>query len=491
MQVGSYELLQALAEGGMGRVWLAKHVHLGTLAVVKSLHPQYVQNEHLHQRFLTEARLLAQLSHPAIVRLYDYTVQQGVPYLIMEYVQGQSLESYLKQHSALSVEESIPILQPIFDALGYLHRHKIIHRDIKPSNVLVLPSGEGKLIDFGIAKALDEDLKLTQVGMRVGTTLYMAPEQIRGEPVSPQTDLYAMGLVIAECLFGCPPWEWEGLTLFQLYQRLLNEPPKIPDWAPPEWRTFLNRALAKAPEDRFPSAEVMKEAFLSLRKGGSHSVGQPSAESSQITYDKPKSTLSASRPQERGSLGRAWTVLGIVVAVGIVGASVYFLFESLATGGFSQSERSVRLFRRNFSTVDYGPKVRQALKVYLAQRYAPPDGWSVEWGSFPEVPLYEPNGTILVPVTLRCDTVGENTLETMRACYLSGIPLGPPRGRQKVTKHYKVYYRCVKSGFAEVVYRSEVDEEGYSFAVSLPSLSGGDCVETQREFLFESEGPCE
>jgi serine/threonine protein kinase len=184
VSIGNYILVRPLGEGGMGTVYLAQHYHLRYYAVVKSLHPHYAQNEALRQRFFTEAQVMAQLSHPAIVRLYDFVIHEGVPYLIMEYVQGTPLDEVIATRGALSPEEGYLILSPIWEALHYLHSQKIIHRDIKPSNIMVLPEGGAKLIDFGIAKALDSDYKLTQTGMQVGTVLYMAPEQIQGNPVS-------------------------------------------------------------------------------------------------------------------------------------------------------------------------------------------------------------------------------------------------------------------------------------------------------------------
>jgi serine/threonine protein kinase len=302
--IGNYTLIRPLGEGGMGTVYLAQHQHLQYYAVVKSLHPHYAQNEALRQRFYTEAQLMAQVAHPAIVRLYDFVIQDGVPYLIMEYVHGTPLDNVLATRGALAPEEAFPILAPIWEALTYLHSRKIVHRDIKPSNIMVLPEGGAKLIDFGIAKSLDNDYRLTQTGMQVGTVLYMAPEQIQGAPVSPQTDLYAMGLVAYECLFGRFPWDWQGKTQFQLYQMLLTEAPPIPQWVPPEWRDFFNVALAKDPKDRYASAEAMAAAFATriLRAEQEEEplvpepVSQPSVEAhteASITPAPPAASLPA------------------------------------------------------------------------------------------------------------------------------------------------------------------------------------------------------
>lgn len=266
MTVGHYILLHELGKGGMGKVFLAQHMHTQRHVVIKLLLPEYAQNEMLVQRFYAEARILAELDHPAIVRLYDFAIENGTPYLVMEYVRGTSLESILEEQgpNPLGLAWAYEYLKPIFQALSYIHAKDIVHRDIKPSNIMILPDGGAKLLDFGIAKALDADYKLTQTGTQVGTVLYMAPEQIQGAKVTPATDLYAMGLILYQCAFGCYPWEWQGKTLFQIYQMLLAEPPPIPAYAPSSQVAFFQRALAKSPMDRFLSAEAMLEALHDL-----------------------------------------------------------------------------------------------------------------------------------------------------------------------------------------------------------------------------------
>lgn len=262
MQIGSYSILSGLGEGGMGKVYLAEHIHTGRKVVLKSLLPQYAQNEMARKRFYQEGKLLAQLSHPAIVQLYDFFVHEETPYLVMEYVQGEPLDALLERiGKPLAWEWIWRKMTPILGALAYVHSQDIIHRDLKPSNIMVIPKAGAKLLDFGIAKAMDGDLRLTQTGSQVGTVLYMAPEQIRGEPVSPRTDLYAMGLILYQCAFGRYPWKYEGKTQFELYQTLLTEPPPIPKWATSAERRFFERALAKDPTDRFASAEEMLEAL--------------------------------------------------------------------------------------------------------------------------------------------------------------------------------------------------------------------------------------
>ncbi|MEN3041604.1 MAG: serine/threonine-protein kinase [Bacteroidia bacterium] len=267
MTIDKYQILRELASGGMGKVYVAQHLYLGNLVVIKTLLPEYAQNEQLAQRFYTEARIMAGLDHPAIVKLYDFFIESGVPYLIMEYVQGTSLEEILSSRPAapLGIDWVIDNLSTIFDALDYIHSKGIVHRDIKPSNIMILPGGGAKLIDFGIAKAMDAEYKLTQTGTHLGTALYMAPEQITGAAVSPQTDIYALGLILYQCIFGRYPWPWEGKTLFQIYQTILTEKPYIPEEAPESLRLFFEQALAKDPEERYRQAGSMRFALAATR----------------------------------------------------------------------------------------------------------------------------------------------------------------------------------------------------------------------------------
>ncbi|MCS6896293.1 MAG: serine/threonine protein kinase [Bacteroidia bacterium] len=513
MQVGNYVLQQVLGEGGMGRVWLAQHIHLGTSAVVKSLHPQYAQNEQLHQRFLAEARLLAQLRHPAVVRLYDFTIQEGIPYLIMEYVQGESLESYIQSRGTLSLPEIITILSPIFDALRYLHAQRVIHRDVKPSNILVRPDGTGKLIDFGIAKALDEDFKLTRTGTQIGTALYMAPEQIKGEAVSPQTDLYAIGLVIYECFFGRFPWEWQGLTAFQIYQRLLTEPPPIPQTTPPAVQAFFNKALAKEVANRFSSAEEMHQALVALnqRDGVKNSAAVVHSSSvSSDTQDSPalqkdftptpslsSASVEASIPSTAKPTRSPVFSLLILGGVLLVAVLAFFLFRLLnfsEDADISPRDR-IKIASeddelRTSKPVDIGDKVRNDLREYL-RSYEPSETVEILWGSIPTSPIYDYTGTLSVPVTVNYIMIREDVVESSEDCYISGIPIGPPLGTQRVWTHYRVRYLCTTSDYAKVSYDYNPVSDHTSFSIQLPPRPEDNCQEVDRERIREERGDCE
>lgn len=333
MTFGNYIILRELGAGGMGKVYLARHLHTDRPVVIKVLLPEYISNDRLVQRFYTEARILAELDHPAIVRLYDFAVQDGMPYLVMEYVDGIPLETILEREGTapLGLEWAYTHLEPIFHALAYVHTKDIIHRDIKPSNIMILSAGGAKLLDFGIAKAIDAEYKLTQTGTQVGTALYMAPEQILGLPVTHRTDLYAMGLILYQCAFGRYPWDWQGKTLFQIYQMLSTEPPPFPAYAPPEQRAFFEKALAKAAEQRFPSAEAMLEALKQLafphkqssttQKASSAPLSSPRVEA----LDSPPTYTHKSTPSQQESKKANEPVISagvISIGIGILAAAL-------------------------------------------------------------------------------------------------------------------------------------------------------------------------
>lgn len=490
MQIGNYRLLHPLGEGGMGQVWLAEHTALGTQAVVKSLHPSYAQIEAVRLRFYTEARLLSELDHPAIVRLYDFVIEEGVPYLIMEYVQGTPLDKYIAQKGTLSLEETLTILRPIWNALAYIHEKGIIHRDIKPANIMVLPQGGAKLIDFGIAKALDMDLHLTKTGTQVGTALYMAPEQIQGQPVSPATDLYGMGLVLYECLIGQYPWTWQGLTAFQIYQKLLTEPPPIPAWCPEAWKAFFEKALAKDPTHRFHTAKEMQNAWESLAFSPQVSEVQspPSkytlANESLATKDTlhstgPKSSAPASPPTGSSTSDKrtATTTLSYLfgVALGIVLIVMGFAVRNYLRNKRLQEEKET-----------LSAQIRQALEAEL-QAYAARQQGTFEWGPLPQR-LYPIRGNLRLSCYHSYTTTTTQSETYEESCYLSFIPLGPPRGVRKITRYYQITHECTRSGEALIEYEYVPSQDKLRLIhIDLPDPT---CQSTSRRLSHEEKEDC-
>ena len=230
---GPYRLTRLLGEGGMGIVYLAVRDDLGSAAAIKILRDAWLSPAR-RERFAREQRILAQLNHPAIAHLYDAdTLPGGTPWIAMEYVEGVPLTEYCRTRS-MSIVERLRLFLSVCEAVEYAHRHMVVHRDLKPSNILVTPDGRVKLLDFGISRQLDaadRTADATQAAVRLLTPAYAAPEQIRGEPTTVQTDVHALGVILYELLAGRTPIDLSGLSPSDAERRLLDEEPPAPSVA--------------------------------------------------------------------------------------------------------------------------------------------------------------------------------------------------------------------------------------------------------------------
>ena len=232
-EIGPYRIRSLLGEGGMGVVYLAEREDLGSRAAIKVLRDAWMSPAR-RERFTVEQRTLAQLNHPSIARLYDADVlADGTPWFAMEYVEGVPLNEYSKAR-ACPVAERLRLFRAVSEAVDYAHRHAIIHRDLKPSNILVKEDGTVRLLDFGIAKQLDAEgasRDHTRTGLRLMTPAYAAPEQIRGDPASMQTDVYGLGVILYELLTGRVPFEAAGRSAGELERMILDREPEKPSAA--------------------------------------------------------------------------------------------------------------------------------------------------------------------------------------------------------------------------------------------------------------------
>ena len=233
-EFGPYRLLEVLGEGGMGVVYLAERRDLGSRVAVKILRDAWLSPAR-RERFRSEQRTLAQLNHPSIARLYDAdTLRDGTPWFVMEYVEGVPLNEYCRQHQC-PIPERLKLFRAVCEAVQYAHQNAVIHRDLKPSNILVRADGAVRLLDFGIAKqleSLDGPVDQTRTGLRLMTPAYASPEQIRGERVGVQTDVYSLGVVLYELLAGRLPRDLSTATPASAEKMLLEREPEKPSlWA--------------------------------------------------------------------------------------------------------------------------------------------------------------------------------------------------------------------------------------------------------------------
>jgi serine/threonine-protein kinase len=263
---GRYRILRKLGAGGMANVYLAEDEELGRRVAIKILNDRYANDELFIERFRREAKSAAALSHPNIVSIYDRGEAEGTYYIAMEVIEGRSLKELILTRGPLPIPQAIAFTLEILDALRFAHRHGIIHRDVKPHNILI--GGERlKVTDFGIARAGAS--QMTEAGSIMGTAQYLSPEQARGAPVTASSDLYSVGIVLYEMLTGKVPFS--GDSAIEIAMKHLNELPKPPSKIrpeiPPELDQVVLRALAKAPEDRYQTAEEFAEDLHRVEAG--------------------------------------------------------------------------------------------------------------------------------------------------------------------------------------------------------------------------------
>src|SRR5437764_1964721 len=231
--LGEYKILSLLGEGGMGKVYLAEDSNLHRHVAIK-LVKAGLGRANLVRHFQREERILAALTHPNIARLYGGAVtQNGLPYFVMEYVEGERLDSYCGLHR-LTIPERLQLFRKICAAVAYAHQHLVIHRDLKPSNIRVTTEGEPKLLDFGIAKALDDDTVLAEQTITLAAVMtpdYASPEQVRGEPMTTASDVYSLGVVLYELLTGKKPYRIKSRPLEEISRAVTEQEPTRPSTA--------------------------------------------------------------------------------------------------------------------------------------------------------------------------------------------------------------------------------------------------------------------
>ena len=266
----NYEILRKIGEGAQGEVYLAKDKRLGRKVAIKSLHIDLVTNTVLKERFIGEAKLLGQLSHPSIVTLFDYVVDNSGYHLVMEYLKGNQLDEYIKKVSGpINEIRAIDIFSQILDGISHIHKLNIVHRDIKPSNIIIDQNDQIKLLDFGIAKDYNNDPNLTVVGQSVGgTPMYMSPEHISNAKINVQSDIYSLGVTFWHMLTGKAPYE--GQSLAKIYSQIENEEleiiQKIYPYASKKVNDIIKKATNKNPKKRYDSCKSFKRALLELKE---------------------------------------------------------------------------------------------------------------------------------------------------------------------------------------------------------------------------------
>ncbi|MGH7337483.1 MAG: protein kinase domain-containing protein, partial [Myxococcota bacterium] len=308
-RLGPYEIVEPLGRGGMGEVYRARDVRLGRDIALKLLHPQLAADRGQRERFEREARAVGSLNHPNLLVLFDLGSHDGVPFLVTELLDGEPLRRLLDR-GPIDTERALGLAAQVAHGLAAAHERGVVHRDLKPENLVVARDGRVKILDFGLARfqpaeAMGDlptigDDQLTAVGDLLGTPAYMAPEQVRGEVVDGRADLFALGVVLYEMLFGRRPFE--GDSPLAILSAILHHP--LPELAsdagsqPPAVRAVLARCLARDPKERFRSAAELAERLESLLRTQRTPSGSTTPDASVLA----SSTSSSAEPDEIRSI---------------------------------------------------------------------------------------------------------------------------------------------------------------------------------------------
>src|SRR5271166_564814 len=329
--LGKYEIKRTLGRGAMGTVYegwdpiIARRVAIKTVKLPDSADPE---TEDALARFRREAQAAGRLTHPNIVAVFDYGETNDLAYIVMEFVDGPSLKTLLDKNERFALTDTVRVMQDVLAGLQFSHERGVVHRDIKPANVMLTSSGQSKIADFGIARI--ESSSMTQAGTVLGTPAYMSPEQFMGQVVDARTDIYSSGVLLYQLLTGERPFEG-GMSAI-MHKALNTEPPppsQLSVTAPPSFDAVVRRAMAKRPEDRFPSASGFADA---MRHALAHQM-EPAASEGEATMVAPPSpgTTAATPPPRAISASmpaRHWNIPSLTVTavalLALVGGAVWW-----------------------------------------------------------------------------------------------------------------------------------------------------------------------
>jgi eukaryotic-like serine/threonine-protein kinase len=354
---GRYLVESELGRGGMATVFKGTDTVLGRPVAVKVLSPQYSGDANFVTRFRREAQAAASLNHPNLVSVYDTGTDDGVHFIVMEYVEAKTLADYLAGGGRIMPERSIEIAEAVCDALSVAHAHGIIHRDIKPANVMITSKGDVKVTDFGIARVITGADTLAQTAAVLGTASYLSPEQAQSQPVDQRSDIYSLGVALYEMVTGRPPFSGDSPVM--VASKHVLEQPTPPSKLNPDVSTELEavimKAMAKNPDNRYQDAEEMKADLERARLGQGVQATPLLPESAQTQRiapaGPPTAVLPPAAPEDGGR--RRWWIpaLIILLILAVLGGGLYLLASSLlSTNTDSVNVPDVRGFTEEAAT---------------------------------------------------------------------------------------------------------------------------------------------
>ena len=315
-----YEILEVLGEGGMAFVYKARDTQLERFVAIKTLKPNYVNQETFVDRFKREAKTAANLNHPNIVQIFDWGIEEE-PYFVMEYIEGNTLTSIIAKNRTISLSDILFIGAQVSSGLHAAHQKGLVHRDIKPGNIMITPDGKVKVTDFGIVSLQNEESDITKTGSILGTASYISPEQAQGKPVYIESDLYSLGTVLYELITGKPPFTGDS-PISTATKHLTDKPEKPSSFRrdlPKGVESAVLKLLEKATYDRFKSAEDLRATLLQQRKA----LQSEQTRENLVDLTNPKIKL-------------RFTLPALIISIGVVFGTIWTLtqvFDGLPVDG--------------------------------------------------------------------------------------------------------------------------------------------------------------
>ncbi len=298
--IGPYKIVAQIGQGGMATIFKAYQTNLDRYVALKVMHPALKEDHSFVMRLQREATVIAKLSHPNIVAVHDFREYEGIPFLVLQYIEGKTLKDVLKTQK-LNTQQILNIVRPVAEALSYAHARGVLHRDVKPSNILIDNEGHVYLSDFGLARITQSGESTASQDMMIGSPHYLSPEQAKSEPVDVRTDVYSLGVVLYEMFVGRVPFMAE--TTYATILAQINDPPPPPRSLNPRVplavEQVILKALAKNPNDRYPTVRDMMRALENAVRGP-REVDEPAAPIPLIEY-KPSPDFVTPSPQPRAA----------------------------------------------------------------------------------------------------------------------------------------------------------------------------------------------
>ncbi len=411
---GRYRVVRKLGGGGMADVYLCEDLTLGRRVALKVLLQRFLGDATFVERFRREAKAAAGLNQGNLVSIYDWGELDGTYYIVMEYVEGETLKDYIRRQGRLSGTESVRIALQLLAALEYAHRNGIVHRDIKPQNVMLDREGTVKVMDFGIARAGDSGM--TEAGSILGTAQYLAPEQAKGQPVDARTDLYSVGVVLYEMLTGTVPFKGDTAVTVALkhVNEIAMEPAQVIPGLPYSLNQIVLKAMAKDPAQRYQSADQFARDLRAAQVGGPVAAAtfDPGAERTSVLAGAAAGgTAVMTQPpldpvrSDRGRKRRRWPiVLVVVLLLLVIAATAFALVRAMGGGsasvpsvvGQSKAAALTALEEKGF-TGKVQEEYSDKFAAGLVTRQAPAAGTKLRKGE--PVDIWVSKGSATVPLT--------------------------------------------------------------------------------------------